>query len=231
MRRLTAWSVRFFLLALLACCSVCWAAAGFALADEPSEYVPPADRALQPELPEMASCPTAAVPVLAEEEFGEVPAELRELGHLRLEAQESCRAQLDRLDQVVTRLWWVTAQTLALDREDPGLSEVNEWLSMLAEGGEKQHDALVQIEHSVEHGGDGLPVVLEKQHLTEEEALPVSGLSGGGGGGSSNKLTKELIATVEASGEGNQGALWMIVGVMVAAVVAYGLYRVAERNT
>lgn len=93
-----------------ACLNLLALSAPLAASAEPEPYEPPAERLIEPELPELAPCPSATVPVLAEEEAGEVTADIRELGHLRIEQQETCKAQTDRLDQVIKRLWWLTVE-------------------------------------------------------------------------------------------------------------------------
>lgn len=200
-----------------------------ALADEPAPYLAPADRATQPELPELAACPSAEVPVIAEEEAeGEVEPvspELRELGHLRLEQQQACRAQTDRLDQVIERLWWVTAQTLALDHPDAGISEVNEWLAQAAERDHVRNEDLHSILYGLTDPG-APPLRASLEGVDAEHPLPVSGIEGG-----STEGTAELVSSIDAAGEASKLALWFIAGLVVASVVGYGLYRVIERNT
>jgi hypothetical protein len=223
--------LRPLLLGLLASL-VCWSVvasfvfAAQALADEPAPYVAPADRALQPELPELAGCPSAEVPIVAEEEAEAVTPELRELGHLRLEQQQACRAQTDRLDQVVERLWWVTSQTLALDRSDPALVEVNEWLQQGAE----RDDATQEDVHAVRNALTDVSAGTLRSVLVgpeDEKALPVLGEFEA----APAEADPELVASIDAAGEATKLALWFIAGIVVASVLGYGLYRVVDRNT
>jgi hypothetical protein len=231
MFRLTARSVRFFLLALLVCCSFCWVAAGFALADPPPEYIAPADKALEPEMAELAACPTAEVPVLAEEEAeGEevepVAPELRELGHMRLEQQEACKAQADRLDQVIERLWWVTAQTLALDRSDPGFAEANGWLEHLSQQDDARSVDLHMIREALTEIGPGTlrSVLLGSE---DEKALPVLGEFEAG----PMEADPELVSSIDAAGEATQAGIYMIGGLLLGCFIGYLFWRSVHNAT
>lgn len=216
-----------FFASLVVCAAVATCVfAAQAVADEPAPYVAPSERALEPELPELAACPSAEVPVVAEEEVEPVTPELRELGHLRLEQQQACRAQTDRLDQVVERLWWVTAQTLALDRSDPALAEVNEWLHKGAERDDLTQEDVHAVRVALTDPGPGtLRSVLVG--LEGENPLPVAGEFAA----APAEADPELVASIDAAGEATQLALWFIAGLVVASVLGYGLYRVVERNT
>jgi hypothetical protein len=231
--------VRWFLVASLAFCCLSLAVGASARADEPTEYVPPADRALQPELPELAQCPSAAVPEIAEEEAeGEVEPvapELRELGHLRLEQQEACKAQADRLDQVITRLWWVTSQTLALDHPDAEQAETNEWLEELTAGTETRDEARNEDLHQlrglfedafVDSGSRTL------RHLLlggseESEPFPVLGEFEAG----PMEVDPELVSSVDAAGEAVQAGIYMIAGLLVGCFIGYLLWRSVHNAT
>ncbi len=221
MLRTASKPVRFFLVALLVCCSVFWAVAGFALADEPSEYVAPADRALQPALPEFAGCPEGV------EEAYEAEDDLaaRQVTLFRGEFQKACRAQTERLDQVIERLWWVTAQTLALDRADPGLVETNEWLERLAEQNEPRAADLHLIREALtDVGSSTLRSLLVGAE--DEKPLPVSGGGEGGGEG-----TKEVVASIDAAGEASQAGLYVIAGLLAGLFLAACLWKVVDRAT
>jgi hypothetical protein len=233
MPRGAAKSVRFFLVALLACCSLSWVAAGFALADEPTEYVAPVDRALEPELPEMASCPNV-VPSGIEEEKAEgevepISPELRELAHMRQEAQQSCRAQTDRLDQVIERLWWVTSQELALDHPDAGIAEADEWLKQAAARDETTQEDVHQLRGLFEDAfTDTGSHTLRHVLLGSEESLAVPVSGGGEGGG---KGTEELVSSIDAAGEASQAGLYLIAGLLAGLFVAGCLWKVVDRGT
>lgn len=236
MLRTAAVPVRFFLLALFACCLVFSAVAAIARADEPAPYVPPADRALQPELPEMAACPDAEVPVLAEEEAeGEevepVAPELRELGHARLEQQQACRATTDRLDLVNERLWWVTSQLLALDHPEPALGEVNEWLQHAAERDEGSAEDVHQLrglfeDVFVDTGSDTLRHLL-LGGAEELEPLPVLGEFEAG----PMEVDPELVSSIDASGEAIQSGIYIIAGLLVGLFIGGVGWKLVDRAT
>jgi hypothetical protein len=228
--------VRFSLLACVASCSLLLlAAVGIARADEPVPYLAPADRALEPELSEQAACPDAEVPLIAEEEVeGEevepVSPELRELGHMRLEQQQACLATTDRLDEVTSRLWWVTAQVLALDHPEPALAEVNEWLQLLSERDEPVAADLHHLRGLFEDaftdtGSHTLRHVLLGGE--EDQPLPVLGEFETATMGAD----PELVSSIDASGEAVQSGLYIIAGLLVGLFIGGVLWRLVDRGT
>jgi len=219
------------LFALLGCSLALFSAAGSARADEPTAYAPPLDRALEPELPEMAQCSTAAVPAIEEEEAeGEVEPiapELRELGHLRLEQQEACKAQTDRLDRIVERLWWVTAQTLALDRFDPAIAETNEWLEHAADRDVKRNEDLQVIRDSLSEPDISALRAVFLGGYDDNKPIPVSGLGGEGDPAES----AQLVSSIESAGEATQMGLYLLAGLMVGFFMGYLIWRTVNSGT
>ncbi|HEX3173978.1 MAG TPA: hypothetical protein VHQ43_07155 [Solirubrobacterales bacterium] len=169
---------------------------GQALADEPSPYVAPSELALEPELSELAACPSAEVPIVVEEEAEAVPPDLRELGHLRIEQQQACRAQSDRLDRVVERLWWIVAEQLRLHAQ-----------------GVVTNEKLEAVLGSLE-----VPLSTEVKGFTSLEPLPVHETQ-------QLAVTEPIAESVDASGEALKGGVYFVAGVIVAAFVCYVLYR------
>lgn len=182
--------------------AICWLVLGLAfasvraLADEPPSYVAPFELALEPESPELAACSSAGVPIVAEEEAEAVKPELRELGHSRMEAQQACRAQADRLDQVIGRLWWIVAEQLRLHAQGV---VTNEKLELVA-------DRL------------GLPLSTEVKGFTSLEPLPVHETQ-------QLSVTEPIAESVDASGEALKGGIYFVGGIIVAAFVCFVLYR------
>lgn len=206
--------------------------AASALADEPIPYVPPADWVTQPELPELASCPSAEVPLIAEEEAeGEVEPvspELRELGHLRLEQQQVCRAQTDRLDQVLERLWWVTDEASSINHRS---AVTNEKLVVVNELLEDIFNTQCGVPCLVRVQGQEVPFQVEGAAGGNRVLVEGEGTEGAEGSELSEVQTAELITSIDAAGEAEQLGLWFIAGLVVASVLGYGLYRVVDRNT
>ena len=223
---------RFSVLALCAASCLCLAVAATARADEPSEYVAPSDQALQPELPEFAACPSTEPPVHAEEELEgeevpEVSPETRELGGLRDDLQAACLAQSERLDQVIERLWWVTANQLqpAPSAEDPLESEMNEWLALLSEQLEAPTEDLHAIYNTLHN-----PLELRPSLLGPEDEKPLA-VSGEGEGGGSEVATAELASHIDASGEALKTALYLMLGTAVGGFIAYVLASAVRRSS
>lgn len=167
-----------------------------AVADEPASYVAPSDLALEPELPELAACPSDEVPIVAEEEAEAVPAQLRELGHLRMEQQQACRAQAQRLDLVVSRLWWIVAEQLRAHAQ-----------------GVVTNERLVEIVDRL-----SAPLSTEVKGLTPLEPLPVHETE-------QLAVSQPIAESVDASGEALKGGIYFVGGLIVAAFVCYVLYR------
>lgn len=147
---------------------------------DPTLYAPPAEHWLEPELPEMGSCPSAEVPVLAEEGEGEIPPDLRELGHARIEQQEACQAVSQRLDRLVERLWWAVDELVEPDAPQLKLStETNEWLELVAQ----RLQSPLSVKNVGEGGGAQLvtldgPVEVSNQPNDELELLRQAVLDG-----------------------------------------------------
>lgn len=230
-RRAALW-VRFSLLACVACSLLLLAAVGIARAEEPPvPYVAPSDRALQPELPELSACPSAEVPVLAEEEAEAVSPELRELGHLRIEQQEACKAQSDRLDQVIERLWWVTAQTLALDHPEKAAVETKELLEAAVPWQEGTQEDLHHLRGLFE-GAFSETGSKTLRHLLlggpeEGEPLPVLGEFKA----APSEADSELVSSVDASGEAIQTGLYLLCGLMVGFFFGFAALKLVDRGT
>jgi hypothetical protein len=107
-------------------CFFCLAVSSLAQAD-PEPFTPPAEHFSEPEpLGEVFGCEgESPVAGIREEGEGEVPADIRELAHIRLENQEACKAELQRLDEIVSRLWWVTDEQAESVRLLPTLESAN----------------------------------------------------------------------------------------------------------
>jgi hypothetical protein len=165
-------------------------------ADEPAPYVAPSDLALEPELSELASCSSSEVPIVAEEEAEAVPPDLRELGHSRMEQQQACRAQVDRLDQVIERLWWIVAEQLRLHAQGVVTNE-------------KLEAVLGALE---------VPLSTEVKGFTSLEPLPVHETQ-------QLAVTEPIAESVDASGEALKGGVYFLGGIILAAFVCYVLYR------
>lgn len=219
--------MRWFLVASLASSLLFLAAAAFARADEPSEYVAPADRALQPALPEFAGCPE----VVEETYEAEDDLAARQITLFRGEFQKACKAQTERLDQVIERLWWVTSQMLALDHPEPALTEVNEWLQQGATRDEARNEDLHQLrglfeDAFVDTGSDTLRHLL-LGGAEEGEPLPVLGEFEAG----PMEVDPELVSSVDAAGEAVQAGIYMIAGLIVGCFIGYLLWRSVHNAT
>jgi hypothetical protein len=167
-----------------------------AVADEPAPYVAPSEIALEPELSELVACPSEEVPIVAEEESESVPPDLRELGHSRIEQQQACRAQADRLDRVIERLWWIVAEQLRLHAQGVVTNE-------------KLEAVLGALE---------VPLSTEVKGFTSLEPLPVHETQ-------QLAVTEPIAESVDASGEALKGGVYFVGGIIVAAFVCYVLYR------
>jgi len=220
---------RFALLVLFVYCSLSWAAVGIALAEGPAYEAsnevfsePPVNSAFLPAgyATEFAQCPEGV------EEAQEPPSEessegatARQVTLLRGELQQECRVYQQRLDQVVAREWW---QVSELFKEQQNSKEVAEDVE-LVDGRLEYLPALAEGEgiHAKVVNGGG-------------EAIPVEGeftaKSSGEAGGITEEQGAELLASVDATGEGTTLALWTIAGLIVGCFIGYGLWKTTHKG-
>ena len=96
----------------LLCLCVCWACfsalPALASAEPGPEFTPPEAIASEPALPEFADCPEGVESPYE----GSEDAAAEQLTLFRSEAAQSCRAEADRLSEVLKRLWWLTAESV-----------------------------------------------------------------------------------------------------------------------
>lgn len=209
--------IRFLLLLASACFYFCWAAVGIAQA-EPEPFTPPAEHFSEPEpLVELGACPSAPVAGIEEEEAGEVPLETRELGHLRLEGQEACKAVADRLDEVVSRLWWVTVEQAETVRLLPTLESANPIPTL-----ETLLEPLPEIRNKL----DLLPSdgYMRASLLGAEDEHPLA-VSSTGSGSEGGPESAELVASIDSGAEASKTALYLIAGEIVALVIGFAIWR------
>lgn len=185
-----------------------------ARADEPS-YAPPSVFA-EPE-PEGKSCPTAPEPLAEppppaegeEEPEGEPPAEVdpvvRELRSQRIEAVESCEAQIGSSRELQRRLWWSAAE---LNRQTAAAETANEHLVELLDG------------------SCGNPCAV----LSEGGHVEVTGLEGGVGGIGESEMT-ELVSAIDAGAEASQVGLYLIAGLVISCFIGYCFWRTVQSGT
>jgi hypothetical protein len=209
---------------VLCCC--CFLALAFgperAAADPGPEFVPPNEQASEPTLPEMAACP---VPELDELYEAEEDLAARQVTLLREELVaaigQSCRAQTDRQDELIRRTWWVVTQLLGEHAEAVGAGE---WLSQIAASGELRNEHLQAMKVALQEG----PLPTQLVGVDAENPLPVSGLSGGEG---SPEETAELVASIDAAGEGTIAAVYIVAGLIAALFIGAALARTVDRGT
>lgn len=208
--------------ALLCCCCLVLAfGSARAAADPGPEFVVPNDQATEPTLPEMAACPVGEPGELYE---AEDDLAARQVTLLRQELVaaigQSCRAQADRQDELIRRSWWIVTQLLGEHAEAVGAGE---WLSQIAASDGLRNEHLQAIKTVLQEGTLNTHLV----GVDAENPLPVSGLGGEG----SPEETSELVAAIDASGEANSAALWMLGGLIVALFIGVALSRTVERGT
>ncbi len=218
--------VRSFMLAFFALLCCCFLALAFgsarAAADPGPEFVAPNDQATEPTLPEMAACPTPEVDEVYE---AEDDLAARQVALLRQELVaaigQSCRAQADRQDELIRRSWWIVTQLLGEHAEAVGAGE---WLAQIAVGDEARNADLQAVKAVLEEG------VLKAQlvGVDAENPLPVSGLDGGEG---SPEETAELVAAIDAAGEGTSIGLYLVAGLIVSLFIGAALSRTVDRGT
>lgn len=203
--------------ALLLVCS-CLALASWpaqAGADFGAEFVVPTDLATEPALPVYEQCPEA----LPAEPLESEDASAQQVYELRREQRTACVAQVERLDQVVARQWWIVSQLLGqqtLAKEGREYSERAELSS------EERNELLHELNSAFTPG----PLKAELAGVDAENPLPVSGTDGGG-----EAETAELVAAIDASGEASKGSLYLIAGLLVALFMGTALTRLADRGT
>lgn len=182
-------------------------------------FTPPAEHFTEPELmSELPVCPSNPIPGIEEEEAGEIPPETRELSHLRLEAQEVCSAQTDRLDQVIKRLWWVTVEQAEAVRLLPSLESANPIPSL-----EALSETLVELKGSVNQfstDGDLRASILGSE---DGRPLPISG-DIETTPGTDEGVRQAVLDSAETSNQNVWGLAGFFVG-LIALAVAYKLVR------
>lgn len=190
---------------------------GLAGADPGPEFVAPTDLASEPVLPVYGQCPEPLPPEPLESED---PAAVQTY-ELRRDQRAVCVATVERLDQVATRQWWIVSQLLGEQAEAKLIREHLE----RAEGNDlDRNEVLREVNNAFTSG----PLKTELTGIDAENPLPVSGLGGGEG---SPEETAELVAAIDASGEGNMTALYLLAGLMVALFIGAALSRTVDRGT
>ena len=146
--------------------------------------------------------------MLGEEEAGEVPAEIRELGHLRIEQQEACKAEVDRLDEVIERLWWLTVEQ-AETRDAAGryAEESNEVTQHVVD----KLEAPLQV---LNVGGEGGPQPVKVEGGAVEVSNPPD-------------MEAQLAAVQEGTETINQND-WAFLGIAIGCVGLFMVWRLVR---
>lgn len=172
-----------------------------------ADYEPPGIGSDNPSA-ELAECPSAEVPIVSEEEAEAVTPELRELGHLRIEQQESCRALSQRLDQLVTRLWWV-------------VSESHHATELLSTEGSSVYmiELLKEVRDDLQHE-DGLHVRLSQLPELPEGSNTIGTVDVG-----SSPSDGEVVAAVNEGTDTSNQNLWALAGMFLGFGLIAFLWR------
>jgi hypothetical protein len=169
-------------------------------------YVPPelfSEPEAEPPIPGCAAAPESLSEPAEPSPEPEVFALLGEVRAERVDLAAACEAQAGASHEELRRLWWLVEEVVWQTRH---IQTTNERLTELV----------------ASSCSNPCSVFFEGQ----SKAVEISGGEGGGG----ELDTGELVASIDAAGEGSSVALWTIAGILVGLFIAYAIYKAVDRG-
>jgi hypothetical protein len=213
--------VRSCLLALLVCCSVCWAAAGIALA---SEYKAPTEPFTEPAWGASAE---ACEPVY---HGGGGNIALEYAWESDLWTARLCNNQRSELKALSSRLFWVVDELSAQRKQLEALQKsATETVESLGSSGALFGELKLLHEDLGSGGPTHESLAILHSDLTAEGGLPVA-FKGTISAEPDPEATEAVVASIDAGAEATKGALYLLAGEVVALVIGYGIWRTGALN-